>query len=244
MIKTEELNKFIENNIHDFHNKRIEKLGKLKLNTLLKRKNPYLFKAKDITTSQELVEGLLEAYLSSQEEAIFGEVLEKLAIYVNSKIYNGTKSAAEGIDLEFEKDSIKYIVSIKSGPNWGNSSQINKMKDHFKKAKRILGTNNSSKNVVAINGCCYSNNKTTDKGEYLKLCGQDFWEFISGEKDFYKRIIEPVGYKAQEKNEEFEVEYKKLVNRFTKGFLNEYCDDEGIIHWEKLLEFNSCSISK
>ena len=31
-----------------------------------------------------------------------------------------------GIDLEFDKDGVRYIVTIKSGPNWGNSSQIGK----------------------------------------------------------------------------------------------------------------------
>lgn len=50
------------------------------------------------------------------------------------------KSAAEGVDLEFNKDGKKYLVSIKSGPNWGNSSQIKKMIDNFNKAKNI--TNN------------------------------------------------------------------------------------------------------
>lgn len=244
MIKKDDLNHFIEENIHDFHQKRIDGIAKLKLKDLLKRKNPYLFKAKNIVTSQELIEGILLAYLSSKEEAIFGEILEKLAIFVNAKIYGGIKSSAEGIDLEFEKDEIKYIVSIKSGPNWGNSSQISKMKDHFKKAKKILGTNTSTKNVVAVNGCCYSRDNKPDKGDYLKYCGQDFWSFISGDELFYKRIIEPVGYKAKERNDEFEQEYAKVVNKFTKVFSIDYCDDEGNILWEKLLEFNSGKIIK
>lgn len=238
-IDTSILNKFIEENIHEFHDKRIARLLSLKLDDLLKRKNPYLFKAKSIITAQELVEGILQAYLSSQEEAIFGEILEKLAIFVNGIIYGGTKSSAEGIDLEFEKDDIKYIVSIKSGPHWGNSSQIAKMQDHFKKAKRILGTNTTAHNVVAVNGCCYSRDNKPDKGGYLKLCGQEFWAFITGDEEFYKLIIEPIGYKAQEKNEEFNIEYKKVINKFTRDFANNYCSQEGSILWDRLLEFNS-----
>ena len=38
-----------EDNIGIFHQKRIERLNNLQLNKLLKRKNPYLFKSKDIT---------------------------------------------------------------------------------------------------------------------------------------------------------------------------------------------------
>ena len=62
---------YVEENISTFHLNRIAKLKKIKLNEVLKRKNPYLFKAKNIKTSEELVKALLEAYLSSQEETIF-----------------------------------------------------------------------------------------------------------------------------------------------------------------------------
>jgi hypothetical protein len=147
---------YVEQNIPEFHRNRIEKLKKLKLTAVLKRKNPYLFKVKHITTARNFIQTILDAYLSSQEETLFGAFLEGLAVYVCGYVYHGSKSSAEGIDLEFEKDSAKYIVSVKSGPNWGNSSQIKRMKDNFRKAKKILGTNTaSSPNVIAVNGCCY-----------------------------------------------------------------------------------------
>jgi len=229
---------FVENNIGNFHNARLVNLSKLQLKEILKRKNPYLFKAKNILTASELVKAFMEARLSSQEETIFGEFLESLAISLNSQIYGGKKSSAEGIDLEFEKEGIKYIVSIKSGPAWGNSSQIAKMKDNFRKAKRILNTNASAKNIVAVNGCCYGKDNAPDKGDYLKLCGQNFWEFISGDKNLYLEIIEPLGFKAKERNDEFSIEYAALLNRFTLEFANEYCIN-GYINWEKLVKFNS-----
>ena len=206
---------------------------------VLKRKNPYLFKAKNINTAQDLVKTILDAFLSSQEEGIFGGFLEELSIFICGQVYSGQKSSAEGIDLEFEKDSIRYIVSIKSGPNWGNSSQIAKLRDNFRKAKRILSTNISSMNVVAVNGCCYGKNQKPDKGDYLKLCGQQFWEFISGDNNLYTDIIEPLGYQAKEKNEQFMQEYAKVINKFTSEFLGTFCDTEGSILWEEIVKFNS-----
>ena len=78
------------------------------------------------------------------------------------------------------------------------------MKDNFRKAKRILGTNiASSLNVIAINGCCYGKDNNPDKGEYLKLCGQRFWDFVSGNDNLYTEIIEPLGHQAKEKNDQF-----------------------------------------
>lgn len=237
-IENKDVIAYIEKNISTFHAKRLQNLEELKLSTILKKKNPYLFKAKNIHTAQDLVKPLLDAHLSSQEETIFGDFLEGLAIFICEKIYGGKKSSAEGIDLEFVNDNIRYIVAIKSGPNWGNSQQVIKMKDNFKKAKRILRTSNSKINVRAINGCCYGRDNNPDKGDYFKYCGQRFWELISGNENLYIEIIEPLGHKARERNEEFMEAYAQIINKFTLDFMREFCVN-GKVDWKKLVKFNS-----
>jgi hypothetical protein len=238
-IEKKSVTSFIEANIQTFHKRRLENLLKLKLNDVLKKKNPYLFKAKNLVAAYDLVKSLLDAHLSSQEEGIFGEFLEEVAIFICGKVYGGRKSSAEGIDLELEKDDTKYIVTIKSGPNWGNSQQVLRMRDNFRKAKRILRTNTFVGKVVAVNGCCYGRDDKPDKGDYLKLCGQRFWSFISGDENLYTEIIEPLGHKAKERNERFMKEYIKVINKFTLEFMQEYCDSDGNILWEKIVHFNS-----
>jgi len=126
----------VEKNIGIFHEKRIQSLDSLKLSKVLKRKNPYLFKAKYVLTAEQIIKGLVDAHISSSEEGIFGDWLEGLAIFINHKVYNGKKSGIKGIDLEFDLDNYRYIVNIKSGPNWGNSSQIAKMVSDFNTAKK------------------------------------------------------------------------------------------------------------
>ena len=231
--------KYVEDNIAAFHIKRIQSLDKLKLSQVLKRKNPYLFKAKYMQTSEQIIRGIVDAHISSNEETIFGNWLEGLAIFINNEVYGGYKSGITGIDLEFNKDNIRYIVTIKSGSNWGNSSQIKKMLSDFKTAKKILRTSNSQINVVAINGCCYGIDRNPDKGEYFKYCGQEFWNFISGEENLYIELIEPLGYKAREKNEDFMLSYTQMINKFTREFSTSFCKKNGAIDWKKLVEFNS-----
>ncbi|MHB1443532.1 MAG: PmeII family type II restriction endonuclease [Candidatus Humimicrobiaceae bacterium] len=232
------INNYVNENISKFHQNKIDSLKKLKLKQILIRKNPYLFKAKNIMTGQDLVKTLLDAYLSSQEETLFGDFLEGLAIYICKLVYNGRKSSAEGLDLEFERNNIRYVVSIKSGPNWSNSRQIQKMKDDFKKTIKILKTNNPNINVKAINGCCYGRDNSPDKGEYYKYCGQAFWEFISGNNKLYIDIIDPLGYEAKKKNDEFFEAYSEIINSFTSEFLTDFCS-RGKIDWETLVKFNS-----
>ena len=122
-IDLDSVRQYVNENIVDFHKRRIKSLEELKLKKLLK-KNPYLFKAKNINTASELVSGLLEAFLSSSEEKLFGDFLEHLAVFIAGKTCNGHKSTATGVDLEFFNKGIHYIVSIKSGTNWGNSGKV------------------------------------------------------------------------------------------------------------------------
>ena len=232
------VNRYIEDNIGSFHAARLRRLEELKLTKLLKAKNPYLFKAKNVMTGHDLVKTLLDAYLSSQEEALFGEFLEGLAVHVCGQVYGGKKSAAEGIDLQFEKDAVIYLVAVKSGPNWGNSGQIANMKSNFKKAKMILKTNNRKVSVKAVNGCCYGKDIRPDKGEYEKLCGQRFWSFISGNEDLYVQIIEPLGHKAKQRNDSFHKLYAQVINKFEREVLKDFIQDD-LIDWPKLVHFNS-----
>jgi len=221
----------------DFHDKRLAKLADLKLKTVLKKKNPYLFKAKAISSAPDLVKQLLQAYLSSQEESLFGTFLEGLAIHICQHAYGGQKSATEGIDLEFTRAGQRYIVSIKSGPHWGNSSQIKRMLQHFNQARRIAGPGT---HLIAVNGCCYGKDTKPEKADhYVKLCGQDFWSLISGAPLLYQEIIEPLGHEAKRHNDAFEDTFGRLHTTFTIQFTQEFCRADGSIDWNEILRINA-----
>ena len=242
-LNLKDVTQYVEKNIGTFHQKRIAGLKDLKLRKVLGKKNPYLFKAKYILTAQDIIKSLTDAFISSQEETIFGDWLEGLAIFINGKVYDGRKSGIPGIDLEFDKDGVRYIVTIKSGPNWGNSSQIGKMRADFKTAQKTLRTSNSQLNITAVNGCCYGRDNNSDKGDYFKYCGQKFWEFVSGDTDLYTKIIEPLGHQAKERNDDFIQSYSQMINKFTKEFADTFCMDNGSIDWDKLVRFNSATIA-
>jgi hypothetical protein len=239
MLNHKEIIDYVEKNISTFHTKKIDSLINLKLSKILKRKNPYLFKAKNVNTAHEIVISIVDAYVSSSEEGIFGDWLEGLAIHINNLAFNGRKSGIEGIDLEFDKNNVRYIVSIKSGPNWGNSTQHKKLKDYFAKAKKILRTSSSNAQVQPVLGICYGRVKNHDQGIYDRYVGQDFWYFISGDKNLYTKIINPIGHKAKENNQVYKMQYDKKINLFTNEFINEYCLKDGSIKWEKILKMNS-----
>jgi hypothetical protein len=238
-LRINDVIEYVGQNISVFHEKRISKIGELKLHEILQKKNPYLFKAKYLQTADAIIKELVNAYISSSEESMFGDWLEGLALFINQKVYAGWKSGIKGIDLEFDKDGSRYIVSIKSGPHWGNSSQIEKLIATFSTAQKTLRTSNSHLNIVCVNGCCYGKENKPDKGSYYKYCGQVFWEFIGGNENIYTDIIEPLGHKAKERNDDYVAKYSQMVNRFTREFMELFCGHDGAIDWNKLVTFNS-----
>lgn len=246
-LNLKDVTQYVENNIGDFHKRRLEKVIGLKLKQVLLAKNPYLFKAKNVMDASEIIKDVLNASISSSEESIFGNWLERLAIFINDSVFQGRKSGIPGIDLDFDRDGKRYIVAIKSGPNWGNSGQIKNLINEFNAARKRFSTSGGIVNLVCVNGCCYG--RTNERfeykveGNYYKFCGQRFWELISGELDLYTKLILPLSHEAKEKNEEFALHYSNLVNRLTLEFMHEFCNPDGSINWEQLVIYNSKFIS-
>jgi len=86
-LNLDDVRRYVEENICNFHSRRIARLNELKLHEVLQRKNPYLFKAKYFLEADVIIESLLNAHISSSEETLFGEWLEGLAIFINQKVY-------------------------------------------------------------------------------------------------------------------------------------------------------------
>ena len=234
-----------EHVIAPFYTVRLSGLNALSLTSVLRRKNPYLLKAKNIELAGDLVKSIVDAFLSSQEETIFGNLLEGFAVYIAQTLYGGFKFELRSIDLEFERAGVYYIVSIKSGTNWGNSDQVNKLRDNFKLAKQLLRERGVTSEVVAVNGCIYGKDRvpfktqTDPEKQYYKYAGQEFWRFISGDNKLYRKIIEPIDNEAREKDAAFKKVYAAKINEMTQDFVASFITPDNQIDWLKLVDFVS-----
>ncbi|MDO8486573.1 MAG: PmeII family type II restriction endonuclease [Candidatus Staskawiczbacteria bacterium] len=227
--------------IQPFYQIRLNGLEQMKLKNVIKRKNPYLFKAKNIETAGDLAKNILDAFLSSQEETIFGDLMENLAINICRQVFNGRKAQQgkfKSVDLIFKRDRKIYIVGIKSGPNWGNSDQINTMIKNFKKAKQIIKPISSKAKIIAVNGCMYGKDNQPNKVSYFKLCGQPFWELVSGDNNLYKKIIQPLDRETKKRDEDFKKLYVRKINEMTKDIIDLFYTKNNL-DWDKIIEYIS-----
>ena len=245
--QNQKLIEFIESEIViPFYTSRLNSLKSKTLKDLLKTKNPYLFRIKNPAIVGDFVKQMLDAFLSSSEETIFGKSLEKLAVYICGLKFGGYKPL-EGefpsIDLIFENNKTLYIVGIKSGSVWGNADSIARMVENISKSSKFFKIQGNKK-IELVSGICYGRSKITEhkisksKLVYKKYFGKEFWQLVSGDKEFYKTIVFPIGQAIKGRDLDYKEQYDKKINEMTQEMFSKYTLN-GQINWELIVQINS-----
>lgn len=60
--------------LEEFYTALVNKVDQLNVKSVMKRKNPYLFRAKSMNGAPQIIDAILSAFVSSSEETIFGNV--------------------------------------------------------------------------------------------------------------------------------------------------------------------------
>lgn len=220
----------------EFYTALTKTLDSIDVDKILKRKNPYLYRAKGINSASQIVEGILAAYISSSEETVFGNCFfEPIAIVVSG----GQKAVSEGIDITVDKDNTIYSIAVKSGTSVFNADSRKRQEQNFQSAQKRA--QQAKKAFQPVVGYGYGKKKTKAGCEkfYLELAGKDFWTWLTGDQDFYTKIITFMGTRPDTYVKEFEEAYNRASNRMIREFTIKYCNNDGAINWNALIEFNS-----
>lgn len=222
--------------LNDFYSSLTKTLDEINLEKILKRKNPYLYRAKGINNATQVVDGILSAYVSSSEETIFGNTFfEPLAIVVSG----GQKAVTEGVDITVDKDNTIYSIAVKSGTSVFNADSRKRQEQNFQSAQKRA--QQAHRAFMPVVGYGYGKKKIAPQNEkfYKELAGKDFWEWLTGDPSFYTKIVDYMGTKPDEFASAFEDSYNKAQNRMVRDFTLKYCNEDGSISWPKLIEYNS-----
>lgn len=225
--------------LETFYTTLIEKIDKLNIQKVMKRKNPYLYRAKAMQSASEIVDSVLTAFVSSSEETIFGNCFfEPIAIAASG----GSKALAEGIDIMFQdnKNNTIYAIAVKSGPSVFNADSKKRQEQNFMTASKLA--QQVKARYEAYIGYCYGKKNDSGRGKpkmYQELAGKRFWTELTGDEEFYIKIIDYMGTMPEQYVAEYKESYNKAANRLVREFSNGFCKEDGSIDWEKLVEFNS-----
>ncbi len=235
-MDTVELEKLIAESLRSFYDRRLQALSKIRLRSFLRRKNPYIFRARATEKASELVESLLVAHLYASDETIFGDAFFEPIAKIAS---GGVVSPAPGLDFAIETDTRYLAVAMKSGPNVFNASQKRRQSDEFNELRARLQKLNKAFDPLL--GHAYGRYKTepAKSRTYRDRSGQAFWTEATGDPDFYLKLIRLMKDEPLHRCDEFTTAWDALVNRLTLEFISDFCFEDGRIDWDKLVRFVS-----
>lgn len=223
--------------LDNFYTSLIKKVDGLTIKDVIKSKNPYLFRAKSMNDAAQIVDAILSAFISSSEETVFGNVFfEPIAIAAAQ----GHKALAEGVDIMVERDNTIYAIAVKSGPRVFNADSRKKQEQNFMAASKLA--QQAKKRFVPIVGYGYGKKKSSGRGLpkfYVELAGKDFWSELTGDNEFYIKLMRFMDKLPEKYIEDFNFSYQKASNRLIREFTQMFCFEDGSIDWEKLVRFNS-----
>ncbi len=230
---------FIVRKMAEFYESKLTLIQSVQFEDILQNFTFHWFHNENMSSGQDFVVKLLELTLRPQEDFLFEALLKQVAIFVTSKMYHGYQSSLTGIDLEFQKQETHYFAKIRLNNQQLSFSKAS-LKADFEHAKETLLAQNQNLAIQPIIGTCYGNSKTIlTKNGVLKLYGQSFWHFLSGDVDFYIRMMKSIGQGAKKHAYVLGNHKEYLINRLIFQFIKQFCLPHGTIDWEKLLQLNS-----
>lgn len=144
-------------------------------------------------SASEIVESVLNAFVTSSEETIFGNCFfEPIAIAESG----GNKALAEGIDLMIQDDDSNtiYVIVVKSASSVFNVDSKKRQEQNFMAAAKLA--QQTKVRYEAYIGYCYGKKKDSGRGKskmYQELAGKQFWTELTGDEEFFIKIINFMG---------------------------------------------------
>jgi hypothetical protein len=129
-------------------------------------------------------------------------------------------------------------IAVKSGTNWGNAGQLRKQNENFIALRSQLYK--MHKEFDAVIGHGYGTQKNKPKNKiYRNVSGQAFWTELTGDEEFYLKLIRLMGDEPQKHRPTYKAAWNAAINRFTRDFINDFCFEDGQIDWDKMVKFVS-----
>lgn len=238
-MNSAELESLIKKQLNIFYANRKNRIQELKLKEVLKKKNAYLFRATGVAKYSDIVEDILKAFISSSDETMFGrDFFEPIAKAATM----GIKAPSSGIDIALETPTKYTAIAMKSGTNWGNRDQLAKQDQNFNAIRQRVFEMHKQFDPVIGHGYGKKNGIPKNKA-YRDSSGQAFWTEITGDPDFYLKLIRLMKDEPAKHREEYKIAWDLALNRFNGEFYNEFCihegENNGAIDWDKLVKLSS-----
>lgn len=113
------------------------------------------------------------------------------------------------------------------------------MNDEFMSLRSRVAKLHKQFDALLGHGYGRKSGEPTARRVYRIRAGQAFWQEITGDPDFYLKLINAMQDYPTKHREQFDTEFDKALGRFTLEFAQEFIHPDGSIDWSKLTQLNS-----
>jgi hypothetical protein len=163
---------------------------------------PYLsaFLTGDVT-AEGIARSLVYArVLGTSISTSFGQNLQS---FISDVLVNAFGSIVSGIDIKFtdKTDGREKYAQLKLGPNTINADDVTTIHNHFRDIRNLARTNQVQLHVTdLIIGVMYGSEDNLsshykhlrDDLNYPVYVGDEFWFRLTGDKEFFKKLIQAI----------------------------------------------------
>ena len=180
--------------------------------------NPFLIKALDLKTARDIILFNMYQWVTRSVVTSWGMLVEKLVKYSGCESEK-PKIAGKGVQPDLKKIIGKktYYLQIKSGPNTMNVGMVESLNEVIKTLEKkghigLLGMTYGKRSHISnqISG-------NLNGFEEKTKIGRELWDFISGSKNYHRKVIEAIDSATSHLLEEsFVALIDKKVDEFVK----------------------------
>ena len=158
--------------------------------------------------------------------------INEIATQVNGRIVS--------VMLGNDVCTLPRTMSLKCFNNPFNSSQKRKQSEQFAVLRSRLMKLKKQFDAMLGHGYGRLRSEPSRDKIYRDRSGQEFWQEMTGDPDFYIKLIRLMENEIINKHRQtYHTAWEKAVNRYLREFTIEFCQSDGAIDWEKLVAFNS-----
>lgn len=207
----------VEEQIYDFVSGQYEGIQETTIDDIEEKINILMKDALDLST-EELMRFYMYQTVERSASTSWGMSVEKMCKIAGAEEVPDSEQInlkGKSFDIKKETDKNTYYIQVKAGPNTMNVGMVNSLNDAIElieekneRSVGVLGMTYGNPDIVSnqIRG----NLNNYERKAYV---GEEFWELVSGEKNYMDFLVTTINNVNNELSEEFGGDYSELLEQ-------------------------------
>jgi hypothetical protein len=229
------LNEFVNTEIVKFHQKRLARLRRLKLDGSLTCLAVYNYRSRRLYAAGDLAEAIIADHLAAVDKKLLDAFLIDTAVTVATHLWQARNPSLAGVHLEFVRDRTFFLVSLRAQCDAILGAEATAVAKTLRKAKLVYAQQWHGPVELVVGVCLGHDRVERHENGHTEVAGQAFWTFLSGDETLYARVVSAMMSLAASTTKEFDDTRAGISNLLAAELLNRFRRSDFSIDWDGMV---------